>query len=560
MVEGKRAVVEPRVVSPICCGVVVISGAGGSGKTVALQHLAAVLPGGVTFLDEGAHIEVIEHAAASGLVVCADARGYRSGVLDCFAMAPWGRDEAMEYLMATHPERCGDVLRRLAEHADEFSETSPELWCAVLDGMARTSDLGPRDALARNNRSDSRWLRHRLVRVMADGAFISARVLGSDPTDLPRCAIDGALAEAVRLLRRHEEAREVLRTAWARVDTERQPLVASLLFGLDRSWRPDDYESCDLCGAELAGAEWSGASLPGLRFCRADLDGANMESALLDGANFRRARLREARLDGASLAKATFDRALLGRAQLRHARALKASFLGANLVEADLTAACLERAKFAEADLRDARLVRADLSRATLSKAQIDGADFSRANLASAFMAHLDLRRANWTGARFEGAILIRCHLEGLSLPGAIFDRASLLDAHLTATDMPGASFRGANLCRAFLGEVSWEGADLRDADLTQANFHMGSTREGLLDSVIASEGTRTGYYTDDYQEQSFKSPEEIRKANLCRADLRGALVHDTDFYLVDLRGARYDQDQLEHFRRCRAILHAKRM
>ena len=43
----------------------------------------------------------------------------------------------------------------------------------------------------------------------------------------------------------------------------------------------------------------------------------------------------------------------------------------------------------------------------------------------------------------------------------------------------------------------------------------MGSSRSGLVESPIASLGTRTGFYTDDFNEQDFKSPEEIRKANL---------------------------------------------
>ena len=75
--------------------------------------------------------------------------------------------------------------------------------------------------------------------------------------------------------------------------------------------------------------------------------------------------------------------------------------------------------------------------------------------------------------------------------------------------------------------------------------------------SPIASEGSRTGFYTDDYEEQYYKAPEEIRKANLCRADLRGARIDGVDFYLVDLRGAQYDAEHEDHFRRCGAILKA---
>lgn len=49
------------------------------------------------------------------------------------------------------------------------------------------------------------------------------------------------------------------------------------------------------------------------------------------------------------------------------------------------------------------------------------------------------------------------------------------------------------------------------------------------------------------YKEQGFKAPEEIRKADLRRADLRGARILETDFYLVDLRGALYTTEQAEH-------------
>jgi hypothetical protein len=82
--------------------------------------------------------------------------------------------------------------------------------------------------------------------------------------------------------------------------------------------------------------------------------------------------------------------------------------------------------------------------------------------------------------------------------------------------------------------------------------------RIGLVNSPIACEGSRTGFYTDELYEQEFKSPEEIRKANLHGADLRGAKIDNLDFYLVDLRGALYTADQEAHFRRSGAILESR--
>jgi uncharacterized protein YjbI with pentapeptide repeats len=143
-------------------------------------------------------------------------------------------------------------------------------------------------------------------------------------------------------------------------------------------------------------------------------------------------------------------------------------------------------------------------------------------------------------------------------LPGGIFSQERLHGALFTGSQMPGANFSGAQLTEARLADVNWEGADLRGADLQYATFHMGSSRSGLVGSPIASEGSRTGFYTDEFTEQGFKAPEEIRKASLRNADLRGALVEQVDFYLVDLRGARYSSAQEAHFRACRAILEAR--
>jgi uncharacterized protein YjbI with pentapeptide repeats len=142
-----------------------------------------------------------------------------------------------------------------------------------------------------------------------------------------------------------------------------------------------------------------------------------------------------------------------------------------------------------------------------------------------------------------------------MDLPDAEFQGAQLIDALLTSSRMPRADFRGACLRNTGLAEVDWPDACLRDADLRGASFHLGSTRSGLVHSPIACEGSRTGFYTDEFQDQDFKPPEELRKANLCGADLRGAKLEGVDFYLVDLRGARFDRSQAAHLRRCGAIL-----
>ena len=107
----------------------------------------------------------------------------------------------------------------------------------------------------------------------------------------------------------------------------------------------------------------------------------------------------------------------------------------------------------------------------------------------------------------------------------------------------------------ARMAEIDWEECDLRRANLQECDFHYGSTRCGLVDSPYPSHGTRTGFYTDDYNDRHYRKAEEIRKANLRGCDLRGAKIDGTDFYLVDLRDAKLDPSQRKQLAAGGAIL-----
>ncbi|HLU39531.1 MAG TPA: hypothetical protein VK081_09105 [Planctomycetota bacterium] len=60
-----------------------------------------------------------------------------------------------------------------------------------------------------------------------------------------------------------------------------------------------------------------------------------------------------------------------------------------------------------------------------------------------------------------------------------------------------------------------------RREPLDHAAFHLGSTRSGLVESTIACEGSRTGFYPDESFDDRFRAPEGVRKANLRGCDLR---------------------------------------
>ena len=65
-------------------------------------------------------------------------------------LAPWGRDEWIEYLLAGDRDLCASVMARLArqEAEQDLLEGIPELWRIVLDRMAADEAIrGPRQAL-----------------------------------------------------------------------------------------------------------------------------------------------------------------------------------------------------------------------------------------------------------------------------------------------------------------------------------------------------------------------------------------------------------------------------
>jgi uncharacterized protein YjbI with pentapeptide repeats len=580
-------------------GLVRVVGQPGAGKTSALSHLAAVLGDDdrVLLLDDPAPCPPF--APAERLVVFTTSVARDEPPRACYELAPWGREDLIEYLLATHRPICASVLARLTAADYQLFGGRPQLWQVVLEQLAAdpalpdgraafqgflAAGLADTDLLERTRsvclnlltspdadalstagrliqagvgRDLARVLRHRAAQLLVVTERVAADLRGEGACDylasrLPRDLVR-AVAQAVA-----GDARAPARLHQL-LDGPPWPhaMAASLLHLLEPGWDPEAGRVPILAGAYLQGAAWAGARLAGADLRKADLSDADFHGADLHDADASEADLSGARLSCAALNGFRAKGANLAGARLAAACGERACFDDANLARAEVEDAALAGASFKGANLRDAVLAGADLSRGTFAAAEIEGADFSGANLGAAKLSDLRLRAATFRGACFAAAELRRCDLEGMDLGAADFHQADLQGALLTGALMAGADLRDACLCEAALGDVNWEGVRLCGADLRRATFQMGSSRSGLLITPIASEGTRTGFYTDDSEEQYFKAPEEIRKANLCGADLRGARIDEVDFYLVDLRGARYDQDQAEHFRRCRAILGA---
>jgi uncharacterized protein YjbI with pentapeptide repeats len=634
MLEPKRAPVRPRVVSPLTgetllledeilslvessrSDTIWVRGGIGYGKSIAIEHLAAVLPASAKIdLVEDDDLEVLPRGSFT--VRFAVPGAVPKDAAAVYSLAGWGDDEVLEYLCSVHRERCSSVLRRWGPK-DEVARLggTPGICRQVLDCLARDDGIPSiREGLAKvvdellpagevRDKAEGWCLGllgsqlqltidceealkkmcefqplKRLLFVHAVMLFLAMDRIVNElrkdgPCEFLRFSLDSKLiSEVGGVIRNDRVALDRLDCILAsRGAIDQQAMAASLMLAANSDWRPHvktvrvagswlrrrKIVIPNLSGARLNGAKWTRIALCKMDLRKADLSDADLSNATLDHGDAHRVNLAGARLTGASLVAFRGTSANLSGADLSYLRAPKCSFDQAVAEGASFEGALLKESSFLQANLSGSNFTRSNLSGAKLVDAEIEGADFSQAELTGARLTGLKLRLAEFRQCRFHKAQMLACDLEGMILPGVDFQQANLTGALLTGTVMPHADFRGAKLVNAGLAEIDWEQADLREADLRGASFHMGSSRSGLVDSPIASYGSRTGFYTDDYNEQDFKSPEEIRKANLRGADLRGANIEGVDFYLVDLRDAQYDAAQEQHFRGCGAILESR--
>jgi uncharacterized protein YjbI with pentapeptide repeats len=619
MIEAKPASVRPRVLpahgtTPLLLeeearsfidsdadGNIAIVGPTGSGKTTALTHLAATLP-------KSEHIVLLDGPKRNQLVETPGCLTIYTGIrplpvgshLAVYELAPWNQDDLIEYLLSVHRPRCASVLSRVRSEDHLLLDGLPELWRSVLDRLASDDSIpNVRRALHRHveeHLSDTDLLERARsaclnVAVTKELALTDAVVEIARPGFADRLvrllfypAVQRILASERIAADLHGQAdcdylakrlpRDLVHAAGHLIATDDRAVVrlhvllagpswshamaVSLLHAAGESALLKGNCPTQLAGAYLTNVCWPGVQLPQADLQETDLRLADLRRAHLVGANASKAELCQARLSGTCLDQLCANEASFHRADLTSVRAEGVKLVACNLEQVDFSRAQLPEARLSESNLtgaifRDAILLGADFEGSILTDADFAGADLTRAELSG-----LCLRDAHWEGARFTEARMEGCDLEYMSLPAADFERANLHSALLTGSTMFGANFRGACLREAGLADIEWEGANLRQTDLRRASFHMGSTRSGLVGSTIPCEGSKTGFYTDDYDEQTYKAPEEIRKANLCGADLRGAILDGVDFYLVDLRGALYDEKCADHLRRCGAILEAR--
>lgn len=622
MIVPLKAVVRPRVISPASgdslpldeivsdllaggCRAIQIAGGPGAGKTTALKHLAAVLPGGdlPKLVDDPTEAEALAWIRM-GSTIFASRKRVKDQRITLLSLAPWTDDDLLEYLLAAHADRCKSVMVRIGQTPDKSElKGNPAVWRIVLDRMAADGGLLTiRSAIDRSltslfpvaeeRRVAGMWslaiqvrdelsslrllkqlarcdedferirpLRHAFIQRLLAAEHVCRSLATPEECGPLGLRLPQPLVEEVaKQIKPEGQLAERLFRILETENPRFHAMAASILHAAGSAWRPCEPGIYCLRGGYFQGASWQGApigfsgdrrsDLTDADLTEADLSGVKANHALLNGARLVRAKLRKA-----SLILAQAETADFCDADLAEISAGQINLRRTNLDRASFDRAMLGNATLQKASLRHATFRDANLTGAVLLECEIDGTDFSGANLCRANLAKLPLRLATLVGASFEEADLTECDLEGIQLPDANFFYVNLQNAWLTGSILPRADFRDAYLCGAGLADIHWEDADLREADLRGCTFHMGSTRSGLVGSPYPGHGSKTGFYTDDYYDQGYKRPEEIRKANLCGADLRAAKLDGVDFYLVDLRGAKFDPDAAEHLQKCGAIL-----
>jgi uncharacterized protein YjbI with pentapeptide repeats/energy-coupling factor transporter ATP-binding protein EcfA2 len=580
-------------------GYVAVLGPAGAGKSTALAHLSAVLPkvDHLVLLDSGESVSQLALRHRSDrLIVSASAPPKKLPPRKLFRLAPWNRDDVIEYTLARHRDRCASIMKRIRWDCADSKHGIPELWALLIDQLAADESIPNLQAALHRFLTTNLPVPEDLDRIQwaCSNLFLDP---ASEKSDKVANRLRSVPAHVARILRhqfvlqlltvermvaslnngatckflKYRLPRELIRDVAQRltpcspgVDRLRQfvgqkrqvqAMAASILHAVGAEWSLPPAEDMNLRGAYLPRVDWPGAQLINADVSQANLFSANLTGAHLDGAIAIKAMLRQTCLRDASINGICAQGADMSAADLARAKAANARFDGANLTDANLAEANLANSSFRFTNLSSASFNHACLRSATFFRVKLENTDFSEADFENANLCQADFRRCVCRSACFTLGNLKGCNFEDLDLGEASFQKANLKQCLLTGTRMRNASLDDACLQGAGLGEIDWEDCSLRNVDLTGAIFHMGSTRSGMLFTNVASEGTRTGFYTDDYDDRAYRPPEEIRKANLCGCDLRGAKVEYVDFYLVDLRDARYDRTQEDHFRRCGALL-----
>jgi uncharacterized protein YjbI with pentapeptide repeats len=319
-------------------------------------------------------------------------------------------------------------------------------------------------------------------------------------------------------------------------------MATSILHQMQMQWKPTTFYRCNLSSSEYDKANW-----PKIGFTKSDLSCCNFSGSILTEASFSKSKIyrcdfANSKLDGITSFETAFKNCDFTTSQLTRSTWKNSNVRECCLIHSNLDQSTIEEVQFFSADFQRALLANARLDNCYFEDCSFDDSDLNSLNAKSTIFIRCRLKQATLTGAEFTN-----CNFAGLDFEDTVqyslnVELSSLGDSIMTGSKLFDCSFANSDLKGSRMAEIEWHGCDLRGANLREIVFHFGSTRCGLVGSPYPSHGTRTGFYTDQLEEQYFKEPEEIRRAALIDCDLRGANLDGVDFYLVDLTGSVLDR------------------
>jgi uncharacterized protein YjbI with pentapeptide repeats len=158
-------------------------------------------------------------------------------------------------------------------------------------------------------------------------------------------------------------------------------------------------------GADLAGADFSGARLVLCLFLNAMAPGLQISEALLDKSSFAGSDLTDANVTLARGPATIWSGAKLLGTDFRYAELMDAHFIEVTAIGAKFSAARLERASFYRASLESVEFVKANLLRTNLSKAMMTSVPFIGANLYEAIFRDSKATKCDFTDANTKRAV-----------------------------------------------------------------------------------------------------------------------------------------------------------
>ena len=612
MIDVSKPAVEPRAYSP-CTGEshplldLVLDELDTENRTIRIvgegtRTAIAFLKGALADYG-GIHIaknhESVKPANECDLAIFASSRLHMRPMADLeLKLASWGKDEVIEYLLNRAPTKCKSVMGRLQESQDiPLGNGSPRVLSIALNQMIASDsvksieegilkqfhalNLPPLHRTAISEKCiDNIFSNEKVILALRDLSpqFISDEVikfLGNEtvryvicverivqwfgereaPTKMAMSWPRSLIKMTAKKINNHPRALNYLSELANQKDSVYASNAASLLVAAGIDWAPElDCEQA-FEDAKLANVNWPDQSFKEASLTRVDLSHSNLQDCDFEEATLTSGNFFDACTSGANFTYAYAAHSNFSNSITRAVSAHGASFPNSDFSNASLASSNLSNTNFNDSDLSRADCSGCNFKKARFLDASLDHVDFSNSIMIESRFRNCDLRTADLDNADFSGASLVGCDLRFQKLVGENFRMSKLRNSLLTGTVFRNCDLRNTNLRNAKMANIDWEDCDIRDANLIGCHFHMGSTRCGTLDSPFPSHGTRTGYYTDDFDEHYFRPPEERRVANLRGCNLLGAKVFKTDFYLVDLRDAIYDKAQKEHFKRCDAIL-----